>query len=35
MHKSIEPQILPRGELVTLPDDIEVKSNELRLKSPL
>lgn len=35
MHKSIEPQTLNRGDLVDLPSDIEVKSNELRLHSPV
>ena len=35
MHKSIEPQTLPRGELITLPEDLEIKSNELRLKNPI
>jgi ribosomal protein RSM22 (predicted rRNA methylase) len=33
MHKSIEPQTLPRGELVFQPSDAEKKSNEIRLKS--
>lgn len=35
MHKSIEPQTLNRGDLVRLPTDLEVKSNELRLQSPV
>lgn len=35
MHKSIEPEVLARGDLIDLPIDYEVKSNELRLKSPL
>jgi hypothetical protein len=35
MHKTIEPQVLPRGKLIDLDFDIEVKSNELRLKAPL
>ncbi len=35
MHKSIEPQTLPRGELVLQPNDAEKKSNEVRLNSPL
>ena len=35
MHKSITPQVLARGELVELPADIEIKSNEIRLKSPI
>ncbi|MEK6627884.1 MAG: small ribosomal subunit Rsm22 family protein [Bdellovibrionota bacterium] len=35
MHKTIEPQIIARGELIDLPTDFEIKSNELRLKNPL
>ncbi len=35
MHKSIQPQILARGDLIDTPHDFEIKSNELRLKSPL
>lgn len=35
MKKTIEAQTLPRGELVYLPEDAELKSNELRLNSPL
>lgn len=35
MHKSIEPQTISRGELIDLPEDIEIKSNELRLKTRL
>lgn len=35
MHKSIEPQTIARGELIDLPTDYEIKSNELRIKSPL
>lgn len=35
MHKSIKPQTLPRGDLIETPQDFEIKSNELRLKSPL
>lgn len=35
MHKNIVPQSLARGELIDLPTDFEIKSNELRLKSPL
>ena len=35
MHKNIEPQTLARGELIDLPQDFEVKSNELRLKVAL
>lgn len=31
MHKNKNEQILPRGELVTLPPDLEQKSNELRV----
>lgn len=33
MHKSIEPQIMKRGDLIELPDKYEVKSNEIRLQS--
>lgn len=32
MHKEIKAQTLPRGELVTLHNDIELKANEIRLK---
>ena len=35
MHKKVSPQTLDRGDLVVLPEDIEVKSNELRLQKPL
>lgn len=35
MHKTIKPQVLARGDLIELPEDLEIKSNELRLKSPL
>ncbi len=35
MHKSITVQTIPRGELVTLPNEIEKKSNELRLSHPV
>lgn len=35
MHKSLKPQILARGDLIETPHDFEIKSNELRLKSPL
>lgn len=35
MHKSIEPQTLKRGDLIELPSDLEVKSNELRVHSPI
>lgn len=34
MHKAIEPQTFPRGELAQLPEDVEMKSNEIRLKRP-
>lgn len=33
MHKETSPEIIPRGELITVPDDCEKKSNELRVKS--
>ncbi|MBC7465025.1 MAG: hypothetical protein H7256_03460 [Bdellovibrio sp.] len=33
MHKNKNEQVLPRGELVTLPNDLEVKSNELRVNT--
>jgi ribosomal protein RSM22 (predicted rRNA methylase) len=32
MHKTIDPQVFPRGELVRLPEEIEAKANELRLQ---
>lgn len=32
MHKNVEPQIFPRGELVELPPDLELKANELRVQ---
>jgi ribosomal protein RSM22 (predicted rRNA methylase) len=35
MHKSIEPQTLPRGELVCQPREAEKKSNEIRLFTPV
>jgi len=35
MHKAIEPQTLPRGELVHQSSDAEKKSNEVRLNSPV
>lgn len=35
MHKTIKPQTLARGELIDLPADFEIKSNELRLKNQL
>lgn len=31
MHKEIEPQVLPRGEIVELPMEHVLKSNEIRL----
>jgi hypothetical protein len=31
MHKNKSEQTLPRGELVNLPNDLEAKSNELRI----
>ncbi len=34
MHKEIEPQTLPRGDVVTLSEDYILKSNEIRLKKP-
>lgn len=35
MHKNIKPQVFPRGELISLPTEYELKSNELRLKNSL
>ncbi len=35
MHKSISPQIIPRGELIDINFEFEVKANELRLKKPI
>lgn len=35
MHKSLQPQTLNRGDLITIPVDVELKSNELRLKSQI
>lgn len=35
MHKSGEPQEIPRGVLVEIPEDAQKVSNELRLKSPV
>jgi ribosomal protein RSM22 (predicted rRNA methylase) len=35
MHKTIKPQVLARGDLIDMPVDFEIKSNELRLKNPL
>ncbi len=32
MHKDIKPEILPRGDLYKLPENIELKSNEIRVK---
>lgn len=34
MHKEIEPQTLPRGEIVELPVEYSLKSNEVRLAQP-
>lgn len=33
MHKKINPQIFPRGELIELPENFELKANELRVQS--
>lgn len=35
MHKEKNQQVIPRGELITLPEDIEKKSNELRVKTKI
>jgi len=35
MHKNKNVQIIPRGELIELPEDIEIKSNELRINSEI
>jgi ribosomal protein RSM22 (predicted rRNA methylase) len=35
MNKDIKAQTLPRGDLVTLPAEIEIKSNEIRLKKQI
>ena len=35
MHKTISPQVLARGELIHLPENLEVKSNELRVKTEI
>lgn len=35
MHKNKNEQTLPRGELATLPTDLEAKSNELRVTNTL
>lgn len=34
MHKEIEPEIIPRGEVIDLPAKHEIKSNEIRVKKP-
>ena len=31
MHKQIEPQVLPRGELIKWPDQSQYKANEIRI----
>lgn len=33
MHKEITPQVLPRGEIIDLPENHELKSNEIRVKN--
>lgn len=35
MHKSTTPQVLSRGDLVKLPENLEVKSNELRVNQDI
>lgn len=35
MHKEIKAQTLPRGDLITLHSDNEIKSNEIRLKKQI
>ena len=35
MHKMISPQTIPRGDLIDLNFEFEVKSNELRLTKPI
>jgi len=35
MHKTVEAQTLPRGELIKIPADAEPKSNEIRVKTPI
>lgn len=35
MHKSIKPQELARGELINLPENLTIKSNELRLNEEI
>lgn len=32
MHKEIEPEIIPRGVVIDLPENHEIKSNEIRVK---
>ncbi len=32
MHKEIEPQTIPRGDVIDLPENHELKSNEIRVK---
>lgn len=32
MHKEIKPQTIPRGEIIDLPENFEIKSNEIRVK---
>ena len=32
MHKDIEPEVLPRGEIIDMPQNFELKSNEIRVK---
>jgi ribosomal protein RSM22 (predicted rRNA methylase) len=33
MHKKISPQILARGDFFNIPEDVELKSNEIRINS--
>lgn len=35
MHKEVKEQTLPRGDLITLHNDVELKSNEIRLKKQI
>lgn len=35
MHKEIEPQTLPRGEMILLPEEHSLKSNEIRLQKKI
>lgn len=35
MHKEENQQTIPRGELITIPEDAEKKSNELRIKTKI